>query len=33
VEGGPQARNLFEMLATLQKLDGTVLEVHPATAA
>jgi hypothetical protein len=32
-EGNPQARNLFEMLATLQKLEGTVLEVHSAAAA
>ncbi len=26
--GNPQARNLFEMVAYLQKIDGTVLEVH-----
>jgi len=32
-EGNPQARNLFEMLATLQKLEGTVLEVRAAAAA
>jgi len=32
-EGNPQARNLFEMVATLQKLEGTVLEVHAASAA
>ena len=32
-EGNPQARNLFEMVAYLQKLEGTVLEVHAATAA
>src|ERR1035437_3152139 len=32
-EGNPQARNLCEMLACLQKLEGTVLEVHAATAA
>ena len=32
-EGNPQARNLFEMVAYLQKLKGTVLEVHAATAA
>ena len=35
VEGNPQARNLFEMVAYLQKVEGTVLEVHAidATAA
>jgi hypothetical protein len=27
-EGNPQARNLFEMVAYLQKIEGTVLEVH-----
>ena len=27
--GNPQARNLFEMVAYLQKVEGTVLEVHP----
>jgi hypothetical protein len=32
-EGNPQARNLFDMVAYLQKLEGTVLEVHAATAA
>jgi hypothetical protein len=32
-EGNPQARNLFEMLAYLQKLEGTVLVVHAAAAA
>ena len=32
-EGNPQARNLFEMVAYLQKLEGTVLEVHAAAAA
>ena len=34
-DGNPQARNLFEMLAYLQKVEGTVLEVHAieATAA
>jgi hypothetical protein len=32
-EGNPQARNLFEMLAYLQKLEGTVLEVRAAAAA
>jgi len=31
-EGNPQARNLFEMVAYLQKIEGAVLEVH-ATAA
>jgi hypothetical protein len=32
-EGNPQARNLFEMVAYLQKIEGTVLEVRAATAA
>ncbi|MGP8260199.1 MAG: hypothetical protein ACLQM6_09650 [Acidobacteriaceae bacterium] len=32
-EGNPQARNLFEMVAYLQKLEGTVLEVRAAAAA
>lgn len=34
-EGNPQARNLFEMVAYLQKVEGTVLEVsaRSATAA
>jgi hypothetical protein len=32
-EGNPQAHNLCEMLACLQKIEGTVLEVHAATAA
>jgi D-serine dehydratase len=32
-EGNPQARNLFEMLATLQKIEGSRLEVHAAAAA
>lgn len=32
-EGNPQARNLCEMLACLQKIEGAVLEVHAATAA
>jgi hypothetical protein len=32
-EGNPQARNLCEMLACLQKIEGTVLEVHAAAAA
>ena len=31
-EGNPQARNLFDMVAYLQKLEGTVLEVHTAAA-
>jgi hypothetical protein len=31
--GNPQARNLFEIIAHLQKLDGTVLEVTDRTAA
>ena len=31
--GNPQARNLFEILAHLQKVDGTVLEVVGRTAA
>lgn len=29
-EGNPQARNLFELIAYLQKRDGTVLEVVAA---
>jgi len=32
-EGNPQARNLCEMLACLQKIEGTALEVHAAAAA
>jgi hypothetical protein len=28
--GNPQARNLFEMVAYLQKIEGTVLEVRPS---
>jgi len=32
-EGNPQARNLFEMIAYLQKFDGTVLEVHATSVA
>jgi hypothetical protein len=32
-EGNPQARNLFEMIAYLQKLEGTRLEVRAAAAA
>lgn len=31
-EGNPQARNFFEMIAYLQKIDGTVLEVHASSA-
>ena len=31
--GNPQARNLFEMVAYLQKAEGTVLEVHPGKSA
>lgn len=31
-EGNPQARNLFDMVAYLQKIEGTILEVR-ATAA
>jgi hypothetical protein len=31
-EGNPQARNLFEMVAYLQKIEGTVLEVHASNA-
>ena len=30
--GNPQARNLFEMVAYLQKLEGTVLEIHISKA-
>jgi len=32
-QGNPQARNLFEMVAWLQKVDGTVLEVRATKAA
>jgi hypothetical protein len=32
-EGNPHARNLFEMVAHLQKIEGTVLEVSIAPAA
>jgi hypothetical protein len=32
-EGNPQARNLGEMVATLQKIEGTRLEVRTAAAA
>lgn len=31
-EGNPQARNLFEMVAYLQKVEGTVLEVRASSA-
>ncbi len=31
--GNPQARNLFEMVSYLQKVEGTVLEVHATTPA
>jgi len=31
--GNPQARNLFEIVALLQKIDGTVLEVRASRAA
>jgi DNA-binding phage protein len=31
--GNPQARNLFEMVAYLQKVEGTVLEVRARSAA
>lgn len=30
--GNPQARNLFEIVALLQKIDGTVLEVRASRA-
>ncbi|MBA2680559.1 MAG: transcriptional regulator [Ktedonobacteraceae bacterium] len=32
-QGNPQARNLFEMVAYLQKIEGTVLHVHASTSA
>jgi hypothetical protein len=32
-EGNPHARNLFEMVAYLQKVDGTILEVSITDAA
>ena len=32
LEGNPQARNLLEMIAYFQKVEGTVLEVHASTA-
>jgi hypothetical protein len=31
-QGNPQARNLFEMVALLQKVEGTVLEVHASSS-
>jgi DNA-binding phage protein len=31
--GNPQARNLFEMVACLQKLEGAVLQVHVEDAS
>jgi hypothetical protein len=31
-EGNPQARNLFEMVAYLQKIEGTVFEVYASSA-
>src|ERR1039458_8734322 len=31
--GNPQARNLFEIVAWLQKIDGTVLEVRAVSSA
>jgi DNA-binding phage protein len=30
--GNPQARNLFEMVAYLQKVEGTVLEIRAVNA-
>jgi len=30
--GNPQARNLFEIVALLQKIDGTVLEIRACKA-
>jgi hypothetical protein len=30
--GNPQARNLFEMVAYLQKAEGTVLKIHSTVA-
>jgi DNA-binding phage protein len=30
--GNPQARNLFEMVACLQKVEGTVLQIHASSA-
>jgi len=31
-EGNPQARNLFEIVAYLQKFEGTILEVRASSA-
>jgi len=31
-QGNPHARNLFEIVAYLQKVDGTVLEVQASAA-
>src|ERR1700722_921084 len=31
-EGNPQARNLFDIVAYLQKIEGTVLEVRASSA-
>lgn len=31
-QGNPQARNLFEMVAYLQRVEGTVLHVHATHA-
>jgi hypothetical protein len=31
-QGNPQARNLFEIVGHLQKIDGTVLEVRASAA-
>jgi len=31
-EGNPQARNLFDMVAYLQKIEGTILEVRASAA-
>jgi len=31
--GNPQARNLFEIVAYLQKAEGTILQIHATNAA
>ncbi len=31
-QGNPQARNLFDMVAYLQKIEGTILEVRASAA-
>jgi len=31
-EGNPQARNLFDMVVYLQRIEGTILEVRATTA-